>query len=558
MITHDDATGYPAARALRTKQASEAAAAFDDMYGNQSVSSVRTDNGGEFQGEFAAKLKERKIRHERSLPRRPQTNSRAERFHRTVAEGMACLFVASGVPYAFWTFCLMAFLFVYARSPGAGGVESPYQLRFNRSYDLSKLRPFGSACYYLSEEHETGASRGRLGVVLGYSRLQSYYVLDFEHYVETKGEARIVHTRDVRFPPQLRWPFHELGMDNPDAAHWAQRFFEPEVLQQTPVAGDDGRCVLCGLWATDAEVHCRGCSLGGGRRRHVDGPGCLRARCGGHSFLDVQHNSPLPGSHETSMDYSPSPPHSRDGCVVDSSMDSSSCRFSPSDDIHDDDDMGPPPDDEGDGRRPTDTSLLRPRWRVDLFADTQAPPGHNYGPHFDHGMDSGLVPPRPDLAPSTPMSDRLADDLASSSGRSRSHRGSHPSDADSERASQSPAGVQNPVSSSCRSHVASHPSDADSERSRSNQASTELRPNGTHSSDADSERSQQPNPDRDNAAVSSTVTFESDRSGLSTVVRGGTVLTTPAALRLEQELDKLTTELGKMFACVTKIVKRRE
>ena len=61
MTTHDDATQYPAARALRTKQASEAAAAFDDMYGNQSVSAIRTDNGGEFQGEFAAKLKERKV-----------------------------------------------------------------------------------------------------------------------------------------------------------------------------------------------------------------------------------------------------------------------------------------------------------------------------------------------------------------------------------------------------------------------------------------------------------------------------------------------------------------
>ncbi|CAE7249287.1 GIP, partial [Symbiodinium necroappetens] len=311
---------------------------------------------------------------------------------------------------------------------------------------------------------------GLVCVVLGSSRLQSYYVLDFEHYVETKGDARIVHTRDVRFPPQLRWPVHELGMDNPGAAHWAQRLFEPEVLQQTPVAGDDGRCVLCGLWATDAEVHCRGCLFGSGRRRHVDGPGCLRARCGGHSFLDVQHNSPIMGSHETSMDYSPSPPHSP-------SMDSSSSRFSPSDDIHDDGDMGPPPDDEGDGRRHTETSLLKLRWRVDLFADTQAPPRHNYGPHFDH-MDSGLVPPRPDLAPSTSMSDRLDDELASSSGRSRSHRGSHPSDADSERASQGPAGPMRQAQ----------------------------RPDGTHSSDA--------------------------------------------------ELDKLTTELGKMFACVTEIANR--
>ena len=44
-------------------------------------------------------------------------------------------------------------------------------------------------------------------MVLGYaacSRLQSHYVLDFELYVETNGEARIVHTRDVHFPPQLR------------------------------------------------------------------------------------------------------------------------------------------------------------------------------------------------------------------------------------------------------------------------------------------------------------------------------------------------------------------
>ena len=41
----------------------------------------------------------------RSLP-----NSRAERFHRTPAEGVACLFVASGVFNVFW-----AFLFVYAR-----------------------------------------------------------------------------------------------------------------------------------------------------------------------------------------------------------------------------------------------------------------------------------------------------------------------------------------------------------------------------------------------------------------------------------------------------------
>ena len=241
----------------------------------------------------------------------PQTNSKAERFHRTVAEGMACLFVASGVPCVFWTFCLMAFLGVYARSPGTGGAPSPYELRFNRSFELANLRPFGTACYYLAEEHDKFASRGRPGVVLGCGRLHSYYVLDCEHYAETKGEAKMVHTRDVRFPPHLRRPFHELGMDNPDAAYWVHRTFAPNVQDPTLVAGDDGRCVLCGLWSADAEVHCRGCLLGGGRRRHVDGPGCLRGRCGGHAFLDAQGSSG-PADGDTSINYSPS---SHDGCL---------------------------------------------------------------------------------------------------------------------------------------------------------------------------------------------------------------------------------------------------
>ena len=84
------------------------------------------------------------------------------------------------------------------------------------------------------------------------------------------------------------------------------------------------------------------------------------------------------------------------------------------------------------------------------------------------------------------------------------------------------------------SHIGSHPSDADSERSRPTYRNHELRPEGIHSSGADSERSQQPSNVLDNGAISSTVTFESDRSGLSTVVRGGTVLTTAAALRLDK------------------------
>ena len=117
-----------------------------------------------------------------------------------------------------------------------------------------------------------------------------------------------MHIRDVRFSLQLRWPFHELGMDNLDAAYWVHRYL-PNVDDPTSVPGDDGRCVRCGLWATDAEVHCRGCLLGGGHRRHVDGPGCLRHRgqCGGHVFLDAQLSSGRV-DRDTNFDHSPEQP----------------------------------------------------------------------------------------------------------------------------------------------------------------------------------------------------------------------------------------------------------
>ena len=138
VITHDDATRRPAAHALRAMQASKMVVAFEALNGNQSVTAVRTDNGVEFQGEFAAKLRSQKIRHEHSLPPRPHTNSQAERF----AEGMACLFVA---------LCLLGvlshgFLFRLRARLGTWDMPFPYELRFNRSFDLSKLRPFGSAC----------------------------------------------------------------------------------------------------------------------------------------------------------------------------------------------------------------------------------------------------------------------------------------------------------------------------------------------------------------------------------------------------------------------------
>ena len=106
---------------------------------------------------------------------------------------------------------------------------------------------------------------------------------------------------------------------------------------------------------------------------------------------------------------STTPRSSRDGGVIDSSMSSSNS----SNEEPDDDDLGPPHEDEGDGH--TNDKLRRPRMRSDLFSqpmpsDSQPMPSeplHNYGPHFDASMDSGVCTTPAWLGTINPGSDRI-------------------------------------------------------------------------------------------------------------------------------------------------------
>eukprot|EP00931_Biecheleriopsis_adriatica_P065039 TRINITY_DN3965_c1_g1_i1.p1 TRINITY_DN3965_c1_g1~~TRINITY_DN3965_c1_g1_i1.p1 ORF type:complete len:1301 (-),score=320.83 TRINITY_DN3965_c1_g1_i1:1146-5048(-) len=408
-VSTDDATGWPKAQAQKTKLATETRDQFWEMHAGTDVQTVRTDNGGEFSGEFHAELVRRNVRHEKSLPRRPQTNSRTERFHRTLAEGMGCMFLASGVPYVFWVFCMMAFIFIYARTPSPSGAPSPFEQRFGREADLSHLQPFGSACYFLDDNthREKFDPRGRLGVVLGYGKLQSFKVLDWEHYIETKGEARIVDTRDVKFPPVMRFPFLELGASNPDHVLWAHRLFALAPEAPTATANETGRCDLCWKWATEEEASCKACTLGG-RRRHDMSKGCLRARCHGHASIDVLHTDPPvhADGNDSSM-YSPSSPGDDDPDDFSRSRSPfSEPALPPPSDL-------PPSPRGGDGNQ--GPSSGRPRWRADIFgpapassSSSQPPAASKYGPNFlPEEHDSGLVPPHPDhVAPQTPKRER--------------------------------------------------------------------------------------------------------------------------------------------------------
>ena len=54
------------------------------------------DNGGEF-FQLSTYLKKKGVRHERSLPRRPATNARAERWHDTIENVVRCALLGAAV-----------------------------------------------------------------------------------------------------------------------------------------------------------------------------------------------------------------------------------------------------------------------------------------------------------------------------------------------------------------------------------------------------------------------------------------------------------------------------
>ena len=155
-------------------------------------------------------------------------------------------------------------------------------------------------------------------------RFLSYVGLEFEHYVQSKGEARMVKTH--RFMPGLRFPLIELREQHPDSMHWLARMFDMVPDGLGPTADASGKCTLCGLRATNCEASCKVCLSRNRRTKHGKSAGCWQARCFGHASLDEFNNSSLlpPGGPSP-----PPPPHAPQDRDVDV----------------DDVSLSPPPDD---------------------------------------------------------------------------------------------------------------------------------------------------------------------------------------------------------------------
>ena len=145
LCARDDASGKPNVSGLKDKSAEEVWEGFDNAVDITKVKAVQKDFGREFAGVFHDNCIKHGISDKpRTLPYRPKTNSRAERFHGVLENGVRCFFFISMVPYIFWVHVAQTFCQHYTWSWVVNGT-TPYEFVHGSPY-VGEKRDFGSLC----------------------------------------------------------------------------------------------------------------------------------------------------------------------------------------------------------------------------------------------------------------------------------------------------------------------------------------------------------------------------------------------------------------------------
>ena len=291
LVCHDDYSSWCCAVPLRKKESKGIARAFDGTFSFCKVTEVRTDPGTEFLGEFAKQAAYNRVKLTPTVTRRPQTNSRAERFHREVEGVVRAMLLQSGLPHGFWCDAMRMAVEHLNRVPDLKET-TPHALRYEQESPL-QLHPFGCAVRFLQDFINYGkklSPRTKVGLCIGYHINRAIKVLDLAAYVE-HNLVSVVTTRDYRVVHDSAsgydFPFVRLISATRLIADWSF-----EIDPETVASDERGAVEVCRFCskpradAYDLSHPCTACFVG--RRRvnaklhpakHIDSPRCKLVRC---------------------------------------------------------------------------------------------------------------------------------------------------------------------------------------------------------------------------------------------------------------------------------------
>ena len=99
----DEGTDFAFVMPIKNKTGTTVTKSYKDLNKDSMIKKVRPDWGKEFQGQFECHCERVGTEAERGLPRRSTTFARAERWHRTLEEGVRADLVQSGMSVDWWS-----------------------------------------------------------------------------------------------------------------------------------------------------------------------------------------------------------------------------------------------------------------------------------------------------------------------------------------------------------------------------------------------------------------------------------------------------------------------
>jgi hypothetical protein len=196
----DEASGFIHCKLLSNK--SEAAQHMKEfsLLGENStgrrVQYIHTDQGTEYVNQDLQQFAtSRGIQLENTVAYSPQQNP-AERYNRTVFNGVRTILIQTGLNHAFWPLVLEAFVYLLNHRVTGKDGKTAYEQFYNTRPSISRLRPFGVDCYVMTpDRYRTKLDpRARKCIFVGYSinHNGAWKCYDIE-------SGKVIITRDVVF-----------------------------------------------------------------------------------------------------------------------------------------------------------------------------------------------------------------------------------------------------------------------------------------------------------------------------------------------------------------------
>ena len=165
---------------------------------NAKIGTLQTDDGGEYvSNEMEKYCRDVGIRREKSIPRTPEQNGKAERKWRTLFNMVRAMLLNAGLGKIWWGRALTAAAYLRNRLPSSTLPEgtTPFELFYGRKPTIRHIKTFGCRVFILNDNPQRDKldNRGLPGIFVGYGdKVKGYLVYVFQ-------TNRMIWTRNIKF-----------------------------------------------------------------------------------------------------------------------------------------------------------------------------------------------------------------------------------------------------------------------------------------------------------------------------------------------------------------------